>query len=57
MRGFDFDRKEIPNEDFFYDNLGPTENEDCLEIFNTDGYVNDLDCEFFSLHFVCEAWK
>jgi len=52
-----FDRHDIPNGDFFDDNWGPTHDEDCMEIFNSDGYVNDLDCEFWEMTFICQAWK
>jgi len=52
-----FDRAEIPNGDFFDDNEGATGKEDCLEIFNDEGYVNDMDCELWEFAFVCEAQK
>ena len=52
-----FDRAEIPNGGFFDDNVGPSYNEDCLEIFNDKGYVNDMDCDVWEFAFVCEAQK
>ena len=52
-----FDKGGIPNGGFFADNTGPTENEDCLEIFNDEGYVNDMDCTLWQFAFVCEAQK
>jgi len=52
-----FDRGEIPNGGDFANNGGPTLNEDCLEIFNNEGFVNDMDCTFWEFAFVCEAQK
>jgi len=52
-----FDKGGLPNGGFFADNTGPTENEDCLEIFNDEGYVNDMDCTLWQFAFVCEAQK
>ena len=49
-----FDRGEIPNGGFF-DDGGRKEN--CLEILNNEGYVNDLDCKVWEFAFVCEAQK
>ena len=52
-----FDRGEIPNGGDFDNSGGPTSNEDCLEIFNNEGFVNDMDCTFWEFAFVCEAQK
>jgi len=52
-----FDRAEIPNGKDFDGSGGPSGNEDCLEIFNDEGFVNDMDCELWEFAFVCEAQK
>jgi len=53
----DFLRKEIPNGDSFADNQGPNGDEDCLEIFNKKGDVNDMQCDLWKLTFICGATR
>jgi len=44
-----------PNSEVWADDEGPTYGEDCMEIFNGDGFVNDLNCTYWQLSHLCEV--
>jgi len=56
VKGPVIDRAQLVNGNDFADNgAGTQRNEDCMEIWNDKGAVNDIQCDFWEMSFICEA--